>query len=199
MTRVMIDRPPEARTQRLVTGTRAAHERLDARITNAEPFRDRAQYGRLLRMHYRFHRDIDALYELPLPIAAGLDLPARRRLDRIRQDLDDLGLKIPEDDPLPLFPASPIDPAGAIGWIWVAEGSNLGAAVLLKRAFALGLGETFGARHLAGHPGGRAAQWRELTAAVNALELDDAEEARLAEGARAAFARVHTLADESFA
>jgi heme oxygenase len=185
-----------SRSQRLMAATRAAHDGLDARIISAEPFRDRDSYGRLLRMQYRFHRHIDDLYRMPLPLPPALDLRARRRLDHILCDLDDLGQPLPADE---VRPTAQMDAATAIGWLWVAEGSNLGAASLLKRAAALGLDAAFGARHLAGHPEGRARQWKEFTAAVNGLDLDEQDDARVLEGACEAFAHVRMLADDSFA
>ena len=75
----------------------------------------------------------------------------------------------------------------ALGWLYVAEGSNLGAAFLLKWAAALGLNETHGARHLAASPEGRARHWRSFTEALDGIELTQAEEGRVADGAREAF------------
>ena len=188
-----------SRSQRLLQATRSAHDGLDHRIISAEPFRDRDQYARLLEMQYRFHRTIDGLYAMALPLPAALDLPGRRRLEGVRQDLKDLGRSLPPDNRLLPFHATRIDPATAIGWLWVAEGSTLGAASLLKRAAALGLDETFGARHLAGHPDGRAKSWKRFTAAVDALDQDQVDDALTLNGARDAFLYVRKLADDSFA
>ncbi len=63
-----------------------------------------------------------------------------------------------------------------MGWLYVVEGSNLGAAFLLKDAAKLGLGEEFGARHLAGAPEGRGLHWRTFTAALDEIELTEEEE-----------------------
>ena len=185
---------PISRSQRLMQATRSAHDGLDNRIISAEPFQDRDHYVRLLEMQYRFHRAIEGLYSRSLP-----DLPARRRLDRVRQDLEDLGRSPPEDNGSRPFHTTRVDAAMAIGWLWVAEGSTLGAASLLKRAAALGLDETFGARHLAGHPDGRARSWKHFTAAVDALDLDQVGDALMLNGARDAFLYVRRLADDSFA
>lgn len=188
-----------ARSQRLMQATRSAHDRLDHRIISAAPFQSREHYVRLLTMQYRFHRAIDGLYARVLPLPASLDLPTRRRLERVRLDLRDLGQSPPAGhDPEP-FVASRINAATAIGWLWVAEGSTLGAASLLKRAAALGLDETFGARHLADHPEGRGRYWKGFTRAIDALNLDQTDDALMLGGAREAFAYVRRLADESFA
>jgi heme oxygenase len=41
--------------------------------------------------------------------------------------------------------------------------------------------------------------WRTFTAALDALELNEAKEARVIEGAQAVFRRVHALTDRVFA
>ncbi len=104
---------------------------------------------------------------------------------------------LPDGRP-PVFHGIPVTPAAAIGWLWVAEGSNLGASSLLKRAAAFGLDAAFGARHLAGHPAGRGAQWKSFTAAVDALDRDDGQDTMMVRGACDAFAHVRRLADASF-
>jgi heme oxygenase (biliverdin-IX-beta and delta-forming) len=190
---------PISRSQRLMQATRSAHDGLDNRIISAEPFQDRDHYVRLLEMQYRFHCAIEGLYSRSLPLPSTLDLPARRRLDRVRQDLEDLGRSPPENEGARPFHTARVDAATAIGWLWVAEGSTLGAASLLKRAAALGLDETFGARHLAGHPDGRAKAWKHFTAAIDALDLDQVDDALMLNGARDAFFYARRLADASFA
>jgi heme oxygenase len=81
----------------------------------------------------------------------------------------------------------------------VAEGSNLGAAFLLKEAIKLGLSETFGARHLAAAPEGRGLHWKTFTAALDGVSLSAPEEGRVIAGAHAAFARVQESVDKVFA
>ncbi len=189
--------PREAsRARRLKAATNETHDRLDQRIMAAEPFASVANYGRFLAFQYQFHRDIDALYDAE-PLRAILpDLAERRRFDLIRQDIEDLALPLPEaSGEEAAFTGAGFDLPTALGWLYVAEGSNLGAAFLFKMARALGLDETHGARHLAGHPDGRAAHWRAFTGALDALSLGEEEEARLAQGARAAFLRVHALVE----
>ena len=200
MTRTtMLDAPNMAdssRSKRLKASTQAVHERLDSRIMAADPFHDRERYGLFLSVQYRFHRDIDALYLIPALQAVLPDLDGRRRLAAIRQDMADLGQGVP--DPVASAFEGVIDLPTAFGWLYVSEGSNLGAALLFKAAAALGLDASFGARHLAGHPDGRAQHWREFTAALDALELELEEDARVIAGAEAAFAHVRALVDATF-
>ena len=78
----------------------------------------------------------------------------------------------------------------------MAEGSNLGAAFLLKAAAALELSESFGARHLAPAPQGRGLAWRTFTAALDAVALSPDQETAVDAGAVAAFARVQSFVEE---
>jgi heme oxygenase len=193
-----IDSPPLAQTriQRLKALTDATHRKLDQRIMSADPFGSRERYGLFLQVQHQFHADVAPFYA-----AADLNrllpgLAERCRLEALQQDIADLsGAQAPALVAQPL----PLDTPQALGWLYVAEGSNLGAAFLLKEAEKLGLSEEFGARHLAGHPAGRGLHWRNFVAALNGLALSEQEEAQAAEGASAAFRRVHALVDEVFA
>ncbi len=86
----------------------------------------------------------------------------------------------------------------ALGWLYVSEGSNLGAAILSREAVKLGLSDSFGARHLSAHPEGRGSHWQRFIAALDALELSEEEDRRVIEGANAAFGRVQSLAETVF-
>lgn len=188
------------RSKRLKSETNDTHDRLDKRIMAADPFGDRDRYARFLGVQYLFHRDIDALYDDERLVSLLPDLSSRRRLEQIAGDLTDLGQTLPEDDRAVRFSTdTPADLPTALGWLYVAEGSNLGAAFLFKAAAALGLNGEFGARHLAGHPDGRAAHWRGFTVMLDAQDLGPDEEVRVIEGARAAFVRVHDLVDARLA
>lgn len=182
-----------SRARRLKTATGAAHERLDQRIMAAQPFASRENYGRFLAMQHAFHSGLAPLYADPRLAGFISDLAARERLGAIVDDLYDLGLPVPDTQSGKA--PDPADLPVALGWLYVAEGSNLGAAFLLKMAAALDLGEAFGARHLAGHPEGRAQHWRAFTAALDAVALSAAEEARAVAGAEAAFAHVRDLVE----
>ncbi len=186
------------RWQRLKAATSGTHERLDTRIMSAGAFASTENYAKFAQMQHAFHRDIDALYANPKLDALLPDLPGRRRLRQIENDLSDLGVQPLALDELPAFGADADIPT-ALGWLYVAEGSNLGAAFLIKAAEKLGLSETFGASHLAGAPEGRGLHWRTFTGALDALDLNEGENQRVIEGAEAAFKRVHTLADRVFA
>ncbi|OYR10312.1 biliverdin-producing heme oxygenase [Brucella grignonensis] len=196
MTDVIVLKQPVAlpRSKRLKARTTGTHERLDQSIMAGDPFASRERYALFVEVQYQFHRDIDALYDdMALDVLLP-DLKGRRRFALVGQDLIDLGFDLPVADGEPAFlTGNAIDLPTALGWLYVAEGSNLGAAFLLKEALKLGLSEELGARHLAGAPEGRGLHWRTFTAALDDIELTVAEEERVVAGAEAAFLRVHAL------
>lgn len=88
----------------------------------------------------------------------------------------------------------------AVGWLYTNEGSNLGAAFLFKLAQdKLGLSESHGARHLAGHPDGRGLHWKRFKAQLDALAFTDEDKAQAVRGAREAFAFVNSAVEELMA
>lgn len=188
----LVDTPSRAKD--LKAATSAAHGRLDKRIMAADPFGSPERYGRFLLVQHAFHREIDALYDNPVLDGLLPDLAGRRRLALIKADLADLGIDTPAIGTPPRFGAQ-IDLPTALGWLYVAEGSNLGAAFLLKDAMKLGFSETRGARHLAGAPEGRGLHWRTFTAALDTIELSGAENERVIDGAETAFGVVHHLVE----
>ena len=144
------------RSKRLKAATTATHDNLDKSIMNGNPFADRDRYGLFVKVQYLFHRDIHVLYDDAKLDKLLPDLKTRRRFSLIGQDVADLGTAAPQtlDEPA-FFSEKDVDLPTALGWLYVAEGSNMGAAFLLKAAAKLGLSESFGAQHLAGAPQGR--------------------------------------------
>lgn len=188
------------RAKRLKEATHATHERLDKSIMAQNPFETRARYALFVKVQHQFHREIDALYANPVLDGLLPDLAGRRRFDLIEQDLADLGTIAPRPETPPAFASgADADLPTALGWLYVAEGSNLGAAFLMKEAQKLGLSESFGARHLAGAPEGRGLHWKTFTAALDGVTLTGPEEQRVVAGAQGAFARVQGLVNEVFA
>jgi heme oxygenase len=181
-----------SRTKRMKAATRTAHEALDGFIMAAKPFESRDNFGKFVQTQYLFHRDLDALFSNDTLDGLLPDLKGRRRLAFIVQDLNDLSISTPETQSTRFtINDADFDLPEALGWLYVIEGSNLGAAFLLKDAAKLGLNETFGARHLAGAPEGRGLHWRTFVAALDAIELTAEEEDRAIAGAEAAFRAVH--------
>ncbi|WP_113092239.1 biliverdin-producing heme oxygenase [Agrobacterium sp. fls2-241-TYG-188a] len=186
-----------SRTKRLKAATRQAHEELDSFIMSAKPFENRANFGKFVQTQYLFHRDLDALFANERLSELLPDLKGRRRLGYVDQDLADLDIAAPAGGEV-RFRAedTSFDLAEALGWLYVVEGSNLGAAFLLKDAAKLGLDDSFGARHLAGAPEGRGLHWRTFVAALDTIDLSEEEEGRAIAGAQDAFRTVHAYARE---
>jgi heme oxygenase (biliverdin-IX-beta and delta-forming) len=182
------------RSMQLKEATQGVHAALDQRIMAAQPFASREHYARFLRVQYHFLRDVDVLYSSPLTSGVFADLSERNRLDGVEADLRDLQVEIPAADAQNVVVEWP----AALGWLYVAEGSKLGAAILFKLAANLGLDANFGARHLAGHPDGRARHWRSFTAALDAVSLSAVQEEQVIAGASAAFARVREHVEREF-
>jgi len=184
------------RSQRLKAATSTTHDSLDKRIMSEDIFASRERFAKFVRVQYRFHRDIQALYATPVLQALLPDLEQRQRLDQIVADLGDLQQDIPAGSGIAV--AADIDLPQALGWLYVAEGSNLGGTILFKFAGKLGLGADFGASHLAAHPDGAARHWREFTAALDAIDMTDTQEAAAVEGANAAFRTVRGYVEQEF-
>ena len=184
-----------SRSQQLKAATHSTHDSLDKRVMAADIFASRDNFARFLRVQYRFHRDIDALYAHQGLLALIPDLAERRRLPKIALDLQDLDSDIPVLSQ-PLVDADIALP-NALGWLYVAEGSNLGGTVLFKLARdRLQLHADFGARHLAAHADGAARHWRSFTAALDAAPLAPEQEAVVVEGAREAFQAVRGYVEQ---
>lgn len=186
-----------SRARRLRGGTADMHEQLDSRINAVSAFDSIPAYGRFVQVQWVFHAEIAPLYADPTLLVALPGLAARQRLALVTADLNDLDV-VPIVQPEVRFAVGRIDMAEALGWLYVAEGSNMGAALLRKAVARLGLSDDHGGRHLAPAAEGPAAQWRTFTAALDAAELDEAGEERALHGARAAFSRVERLAEIHF-
>jgi heme oxygenase len=178
-------------SDRLRAQTRTTHQGVDDAIMAAKPFASPQAYGRFLKVQHGIHFDVAPLYDNTELARAFLDLSGRGRLHAVEQDLADLGIDCPEIATPPA--TASIDMPQALGWLYVVEGSNLGAAFLLKYARKMGLSETHGARHLAEPPEGRAPYWKTFKTALNAVDLTANEDARAIAGAQDAFARVRAL------
>ena len=185
------------RSLRLKAATRGSHDALDTRIMAGDIFGSRTRFAHFLRVQYQFHAVVDALYASRALASVLPDLEGRRRLVMIARDLVDLGQALPAVAAVSPLADAPLPTA--LGWLYVAEGSNLGGAVLFKMAAQLGLDAGFGARHLAAHPDGAARHWRQFTAALDGLALTPEQERQVIAAADAAFRSVHRYVEDAFA
>ncbi|NIK07432.1 heme oxygenase [Xanthomonas arboricola] len=174
--------------------THDAHDALDQRIMASAPFSSTIRYAQFLRAQRRFHATIDPLFGEPRLQSIVPQLAERRRLAEIDLDLGDLGIESQTDRSSVVVDFT--SPATAWGWFYVAEGSKLGAAILLKHAQRLGLSEAFGARHLAAHDDGRARHWRSFVEAMDQVAWTNAELAVMVEGATHAFSTMKAFVEQ---
>lgn len=183
------------RSQRLNQITHAPHEQLDKAVKANAPFETLASYTRFLSAQYLFQHELKSLYTDPQLIELISDLPQRCRAEQAKADLNDL------DTPIPAPVAGAVDQpsqAEALGWLFVSEGSKLGAAFLIKRAVALNLSESFGARHLGEPVGGRAEGWKRFIRILDDLPFSEEQERQLDKGAVAAFERFNVLLEHAY-
>ena len=147
-----------------------------------------------MKLQSVFHKAVDHIYKDAELNKAIPELEYMARYDAVTQDLADLGDKPYEyGKPLPYETGNK-----AIGWLYCAEGSNLGAAFLFKHAQKLEYNGEHGARHLAPHPAGRGKHWRAFVEHLNALNLTPEAEAEAIQGAREAFAFYKVILRETF-
>ncbi len=184
------------RSQRLNQITHEPHSKLDALVKAHAPFETRASFARFVVAQYLFQAELVELYNDAELTAIVPDLPARCRAEAARADLADLDTEVPP--PVAGALKNP-NKARALGWIFVSEGSKLGAAFLIKRAVALELSESFGARHLAEPQGGRAEGWKSFVRTLDALPFTAEEEAEVEQGALDAFNRFTVLLERAYA
>lgn len=170
--------------QRLKEENRTTHDSVDNLVMSVKPFDNRENYIKFLKLQSVFHKIVDDIYKDTKLNAAIPELEYMARLDAVVQDLKDLN-STPYD-----FVGTLPQPEGnkAVGWLYCAEGSNLGAAFLFKDAQKLDFNESHGARHLAPHPDGRGKHWKAFVEHLNKLPLDKAAQDEAIESAKEAFA-----------
>jgi len=129
---------PRRRALRIATA--ALHRRLDHQLGSLS---DRAAYARYLRIMTAFRGSVESEFQRRF---GGCKLQPQSIWPELCMDCCDLQLGVPQSgDALELRDQT----EDYLGAFYVLEGSSLGAAVLWKRAHALGLNAEFGARHLA--------------------------------------------------
>ncbi|MET1069490.1 MAG: biliverdin-producing heme oxygenase [Pseudomonas prosekii] len=183
------------RSQRLNQITNEPHTKLDALVKAHAPFETQANFARFVVAQYLFQSELVALYNDAELTAIVPDLPARCRAEAAKADLADLDTEVPA--PVAGAVKNP-GKAAALGWLFVSEGSKLGAAFLIKRAVGLGLSETFGARHLGEPAGGRAEGWKNFVKTLDSLEFSAQEEAEIEQAAVDAFNRFTVLLEQAY-
>lgn len=181
---------------RLKAETHDEHERMHRLMEQSQPFASRERFARFVAAQYLFQRDVEHLFKTPGMRSAVTDLEVRGREAAALADLADLGAAVPRDQRASEAVAMP----GALGWLYVSEGSTLGAAFLFKQAKEdLGLSAEFGARNLAAYPEGRMVVWRRFVASLDSDQFSAADHDLIVAGAFAAYKRFGELLQREFA
>ncbi|ULJ60541.1 biliverdin-producing heme oxygenase [Wielerella bovis] len=171
------------------------HDSVDNLVMSVKPFDTPENYIRFLQLQAIFHKIVDDIYKNPDLNQKIEGLSELARYDSVIQDLQDLNTSEKAiKTPLPQLSGAEI-----LGWLYCAEGSNVGAAFLFKDAQnKLGLGAEYGARHLAPHADGRGKHWRDFVAQLNTLSLTEEERTAALKGALDAFAFYKIIVREIF-
>lgn len=178
-------------SKRLQTETGAQHQRMHGLMVRANPFADVQSYAKFVQAQYLFQRDVEFLFSDERLKQLVPDLDIRGRQEAALQDLKDIGADAPAD--IAIATSDVVSPE-ALGWLYVSEGSTLGAAFLFKEAGEkLGLTAEHGARNLAAYPEGRAKAWKSFVNALNESGLSQEEQDRVVAGANAAYDRFGDL------
>ena len=176
--------------QRLKQETLAEHERMEILMQQSGAFESKENYAQFTLSQYYFQKDVEHLYQDSQVEQLIPDLDVRGRSDAALQDLADLGLT-PQQQGIATdeisFPQS-------LGWIYVSEGSTLGAAFLLKEAqVRFGFNADFAARNLAAYPEGRGLVWKRFKQTLDDANFSLEEQQLIIEGAMQGFHRFGEL------
>lgn len=180
----------------LKTNSHATHDTVDNLVSSCKPFDTVENYTKFLQLQAVFHKIVDPIYkdaELNKHIP---NLASLARYDAVLKDLSDLNA-----EPVDLDVALP-NPEGseALGWLYCAEGSNLGAAFLFKDVQnKLNFDAEHGASHLAPHADGRGKHWREFISYLNQLSNNQEVREEALRGALNAFHLYKILVRKIFA
>lgn len=186
---------PAERSKRLTLATRETHDTLGEKVMGRDPFGSLTNYTHFATAQYLFLTELAALHIDPRLTQHIPNLPERCRAEQITADLIDLGVELPA----PVTGAiKNLSKAQALGWVFVSEGSKLGAGVLIKQARLLGLSETHGARHMGEPAEGRGRNWKSFIEMLDAVELTPEEDTELEQAANAAFSRFTFLLEQTY-
>ncbi|HGN6766057.1 TPA: biliverdin-producing heme oxygenase [Neisseria gonorrhoeae] len=165
--------------KRLKADTTAVHDSVDNLVMSVQPFVSKENYIKFLKLQSVFHKAVDHIYKDPELNKAISELEYMARYDAVTQDLKDLG-----EEPYKFDKELPHETGNkAVGWLYCAEGSNLGAAFLFKHAQKL----DYTGEH-----------WRAFVEHLNALNLTPEAEAEAIQGAQEAFAFYKVILRETF-
>ena len=172
----------------LRAATRPAHDRLEGSLGLLDEWLDQDAYKQVLERFYGFWRGWEP--QVAALLQDGAFLEPRRRTHLLRADLAALGSSACAVAALPACPPPLLrDAAGALGSLYVMEGSTLGGRVIQRNVERrLGLDGRSGCAYFAGYGASTGAMWRSFLLRLDQAPAADAE--RIAAGATATFERL---------
>ena len=176
--------------------TTDTHQSLDDKVMSYEPLESNENYINFLRFQHKLMEKVAPLYQNKQLTTVFNDLGSRCRLNYLELDLTDFNQpvsSINNDE------VNALSLPAAIGWLYVIEGSKLGAAILAREVGKLNLTGEFGARFLAGPGSGGGSAWREFMQSVELLDFSESEEKTKLDGAKDAFLYAHHCVDNVLA
>ena len=179
---------PSSLHAHLREATAPAHAELEAALALLEPPASRKHLANVLRRFHGFHRRWEPA------LADRLGDPGftgpRQRLHLLADDLRRLGVTAAEVDALPVCPDAAAlcgSLEGALGSLYVLEGSTLGGRVVARRLEGTEGWPIGGLRYFDPHGEHAGARWRETLARI---ETAGADAARVVEAAGHTFSRL---------
>ncbi|WP_353173422.1 biliverdin-producing heme oxygenase [Acinetobacter rudis] len=175
---------------RLKQETAVDHEHMHVLMEKAAVFLNQENYSKFTLAQYYFQKDIEHLFADENLMDLISDLDIRGRSEAAKADLQDLELHYTEIK----LATEQVKFPESIGWLYVSEGSTLGAAFLFKQAQAsLGLSAEFGARNLAAYPEGRAKVWKHFISEIDQANLTQEQMDQVVLAAKQGFQRFAAL------
>ena len=191
----MIDKSQISLSNELKQHSKTTHDSVDELVMSKQPFASVDNYAKFLQAQHEFHETLRDCYSDQQLNEAIHGLSQLTRADRVLEDMNVLKVTPAQID------ITRPQPTGAtrIGWLYCAEGSNVGAAILYKEAGKIDLNDENGTLHLAAHPDGRMRHWKEFKTKLDALKLSETEKQQAKQGADEAFGYFKQLIQKVYA
>ena len=158
--------------------TRALHEQIEMHVCLLDRLNSLDSYRMLLERFLGYYEPIEL--KLRMLSFAELDFSSRRKTEKLKADLSDLGLSsrnlaaLPRCEDLPDLNNS----VQALGCLYVLEGATLGGQIIARELRArFGLDDNHGAAFFSGYGAETGMRWKEFGATVNnCVSIQETEE-----------------------
>ena len=194
----MVDTATSQKTsfsEKLKQYSRTTHDSLDELVMSKQPFASIENYAKFLQAQHEFHETLKDSYHDKQLNEVLKDLDQLSRADMVNKDMQQLNVQPAQIN----IPRPTPKGAERLGWLYCAEGSNVGAAILYKEAGKIDLSDEKGALHLAAHPDGRMRHWRDFKAKLDGLNLSEEQRQEAMRGSDAAFGYFKQLINKVYA